>query len=175
MMRLIRHFNTVIKHKYIVFIHCVKAGIPWRGLVHDMSKFSPIEFFEGVKYFTGDRSPTELERKTHGCSLAWMHHKGRNRHHFEYWTDYNPKTRKIGPVKMPIKFVKEMFCDRVAAGKVYLGKKYTDENPIGYFLGGTARTNMHPETAELLGRWLVLLKESGEKAVFSEIRKTKNY
>lgn len=174
-MRLIRHFNTVIKHKHIVFIHCVKSGIPWRGIMHDMSKFSPIEFYEGVKYFTGDRSPTELERREHGCSLAWMHHKGRNRHHFEYWTDYNPETRRIEPVRIPIKYVKEMFCDRVAASKVYLGKKYTDENPVGYFLGGTARMNMHPETAELLGKWLMMLKEEGESAVFREIRNTKSY
>ena len=174
-MRLIRHFNTVTKHKYIVLVHCIKAGIFWQGIMHDMSKFSPIEFFNGAKYFTGDRSPTEFERREYGCSYAWMHHKGRNRHHFEYWTDYNPQTRRIEPVKMPIKYVKEMFCDRVAAGKVYLGKKYTDENPIGYFLGGTAKNNMHAETAELLGSWLELLKVEGEKNVFKKIRETKEY
>lgn len=175
MIYLIRHFKTVAKHKYIVFLLCVKAGIPWRGLMHDMSKFSPAEFGNGVKYFTGDRSPTELERREQGYSAAWMHHKGRNRHHFEYWTDYNYKTRKIEAVKMPVKYVKEMFCDRVAAGKVYLGKNYTNENPINYFLGGSAKTNMHPETALLLEDWLTTLRDKGEKAVFMKIRSTKTY
>lgn len=175
MLRLIRHFNTVTKHKHMVFVHCIKAGIPWRGFLHDMSKFSRTEFFAGVKYFTGDRSPTEFERRENGYSLAWMHHKGRNRHHFEYWTDYNPITKQIEPIKMPIKYVKEMFCDRVAAGKVYLGKKYTDENPIQYFLGGSAKNNMHQETAQLLECWLRMLKEHGEKTAFREIRKTKRY
>ncbi len=105
MNRLIGHFNTVIKHKYAVLIHCIKAGIPWQGVLHDLSKFSLVEFSQGVKYFMGDKSPTELERRTIGASYAWMHHKGRNRHHFEYWTDYNPDTRRIEPVKMPIKYV----------------------------------------------------------------------
>lgn len=174
-MRFTGHLKTVIKHKNAVFVHCVKAGIIWRGITHDMSKFSPTEFFCGVKYFLGDRSPTEKERSQKGYSAAWLHHKGRNRHHFEYWTDYNYKTRKIEPVKMPIKYVKEMFCDRVAAGKVYLGKKYTNENPINYFLGGTAKMNMHPETAAILEEWLLLLRDEGEAAAFKRIRETKTY
>ncbi len=174
-MHLIKHFNTVTKHRFMVFIHCVKAGIPIQGLMHDMSKYSPAEFIMGAKYYTGKKSPTEYERRDEGYSAAWMHHKGRNRHHFEYWTDYNPYTRTIVPIKMPIKYVKEMFCDRVAAGKVYLGKEYTDKNPIVYFLGGSAKRNMHPETAALLEKWLRALDEDGEAAAFSEIRKTKNY
>lgn len=175
MIRLIRHFNTIMKHKYNVFIHCVKVGIPIQGLMHDLSKFSLTEFVPSVKFFAGDKSPTEFERRAYGASYAWMHHKGRNKHHFEYWTDYNPDTRNIEPVKMPIKYVKEMFCDRVAAGKVYLGKKYTNDNPIGYFLGGSAKRNMHPETARLLESWLVLLQKEGESAAFKTIRNTKEY
>ena len=175
MNKFIGHFKTIVKHKYAVFIHCVKAGIPWRGFMHDWSKFSPVEFLGGVRYFTGEKSPTEYERRDLGCSYAWMHHKGRNRHHFEYWTDYNPYTRKIEPVKMPVRYVKEMFCDRVAAGKVYLGKNYTNSNPIGYFLGGSAKFNMHPETAELLEGWLRLLEAEGEDAAFKKIRGVKDY
>lgn len=174
-MHFMGHFYTITKHRYVVFKHCVRVGIPIRGLLHDLSKYSPTEFIRGTKYYTGEKSPTEYERRNEGYSTAWMHHKGRNRHHFEYWTDYNPQTRAIEPVKMPIKFVKEMFCDRVAAGKVYLGKNYTADNPIGYFLGGSAKRNMHPETAVLLERWLRLLQEEGEKETFREIRKTKNY
>ena len=113
------HLGTIIRHKNKVLCHCIKAGIIWRGIVHDLSKFSPTEFIPGVKYFQGTRSPNEAEREKFGFSKAWMHHKGRNRHHFEYWTDYNPKTKQIEPVKMPTVFVIEMFCDRVAASKTY--------------------------------------------------------
>uniref|UniRef100_UPI0025A03829 DUF5662 family protein n=1 Tax=Klebsiella pneumoniae TaxID=573 RepID=UPI0025A03829 len=82
------------------------------------------EFIPGAKYFQGTRSPNEVEREKFGYSAAWLHHKGRNRHHFEYWTDYNPKTKTIEPVDMPDRFIIEMFCDRVAASKVYGGEKY---------------------------------------------------
>lgn len=175
MLHLWKHFKTVAKHRHLVFVHCVKAGIPWRGMVHDLSKFSPTEFIEGARFYLGDRSPTEREREVYGYSKAWMHHKGRNRHHFEYWTDYNIVSKKLEPVKMPLVFVKEMFCDRVAAGKVYQGKNYTNDNPINYFLRGRARLTMHPETAELLEKWLRLIQTDGEDAAFSEIRKTKDY
>ena len=83
----IKHFLTITKHRHVVIYHCFKAGILWQGLRHDLSKYSPTEFREGAKFFLGDRSPTEAERREYGYSKAWMHHKGRNRHHFEYWTD----------------------------------------------------------------------------------------
>ena len=129
-MHFIKHFNTVNKHRFKVFVHCVKAGIFFQGLTHDLSKYSPTEFIEGARFYLGYKSPTEREREVYGYSKAWLHHKGRNRHHFEYWTDYNPATRSLAPVKMPIRYVKEMFCDRVAASKVYMGEKYTVRYPI---------------------------------------------
>lgn len=169
------HLNTIMRHRRKVFIHCVKAGIPWRGALHDLSKYAPTEFFEGVKHFIGNRSPNEGERAEKGYSLAWMHHKGRNRHHFEYWNDYSPVSKKIEPVKMPIVFVKEMFCDRVAASKVYQGKDYTDGHPIMYFSGGKGRRMIHPETSDLIESWLLMLSEKGEKETFSHIKSVKNY
>ena len=167
------HLSTVVRHRHKVFIHCCRVGIPVRGLLHDLSKFSPTEFIPGVRFFLGTRSPNEEERATFGHSLAWMHHKGRNRHHFEYWTDYNPETKQISPVKMPIRFVKEMFCDRVAASKIYQGKNYTDNHPIEYFMRGKARRSIHPETSEMLESWLVMLAEKGEGETFRYIKKIK--
>ena len=114
-----KHFKTITKHRHKVILHCMKAGIFWQGLFHDLSKYSPTEFLAGAKYYQGTRSPNEKERETIGYSLAWMHHKGRNRHHFEYWTDYNPATKLNTPVKMPAKYLAEMFCDRVAASKIF--------------------------------------------------------
>lgn len=168
-----RHFMTITKHRHLVIYHAAKAGILWQGLRHDLSKYSFAEFLPGARFYLGDRSPTEAERGMYGYSSAWMHHKGRNKHHYEYWTDYNPKTRRIEPVEMPLKYVKEMFCDRVAAGKIYLGKNYTNDNPINYFLNGNGKNLMHPKTAELLESWLRMIQTDGEEKTFAYIRKLK--
>ena len=169
----IKHFWTITHHKIVVAGHCFRVGIPLRGLLHDLSKYSPTEFIPGARFYVGTRSPNEIEREEYGYSKAWMHHKGRNRHHFEYWVDYNPKTRMPEPVEMPLVFVKEMFCDRIAAGKIYLGKKYTDNNPIEYFLKGNARKNMHPKTAAMIEEWLLMLQKEGERKTFKHIRRIK--
>ena len=169
------HYSTITRHRHAVIRHCARAGILWRGLLHDLSKYSPTEFCAGVKYYKGTKSPNEGEREAYGYSKAWIHHKGRNRHHFEYWTDYDRITRVMTPVKMPLVFVKEMFCDRVAASKIYQGKAYTNEHPISYFRRGIANRAIHPETSALLESWLVLLAEEGEDAAFQAIRNCKSY
>lgn len=169
----IKHFMTITKHRHTVMQHCFKAGIPWRGLLHDLSKYSPTEFIPGAKYYQGNRSPNEKERELFGYSKAWMHHKGRNRHHFEYWNDVDPRIKQYVPVKMPVKFVIEMFCDRVAASKIYQGERYTDAHPIAYYENGRAREKMHPETADLLESLLHMLKEKGEEETFRYIRSLK--
>lgn len=174
MNKIFSHLKTILKHRHTVIRHCRKAGILRRGILHDLSKFSWTEFSAGVRYYQGSRSPNEGEREANGYSAAWMHHKGRNRHHFEYWTDYNPETKQVTPVKMPIIFVKEMFCDRVAASKVYQGKSYKASHPLEYFQKGKARRRIHPETSELLESWLVMLHEMGEEKTFAYIKKIKN-
>ena len=110
------------------------------------------------------------EREKKGASLAWMHHKGRNKHHFEYWIDYQIKIRRPGPVRMPARYLIEMFCDRVAASKVYQGENYSQEKPLEYLRSGHAKTLMHPETARVLEEWLEMLAEKGEDATFAHIR-----
>ncbi|MGN0654239.1 MAG: DUF5662 family protein [Oscillospiraceae bacterium] len=171
----LKHFITVTKHRNAVMKHCFKAGIPFQGLLHDLSKYSFEEFFNGVKYFQGNRSPHEAERETIGYSAAWMHHKGRNKHHFEYWTDYNYKTKQIFSVKMPVKYVKEMFCDRVAASKIYMKDKYHDGAALEYFMRGKARRNVDKDTSDLIESLLVMLSEKGEKETFAYIRGLKEY
>lgn len=168
------HFRTITRHRHLVMKHCRRAGVGFQGLFHDLSKYSPTEFIPGAKYYLGTKSPNEGERERFGYSRAWLHHKGRNRHHFEYWEDVSPVTRRYEPVKMPLRYVKEMFCDRVAASKIYQGKNYCKEHPLEYFRRGNARQKMHPATADLLEKWLILLAEEGEDAVFREIRKMPN-
>lgn len=126
----IRHFNTIIKHKWYVFMYCLKSGIPFRGIVHDMSKFSPTEFFESAKYFKGTGSPITSAKKENGYSKAWLHHKGRNKHHWQYW--YDTQTTDKTPL-MPYKYTVEMICDGLAAGKVYQAKNWTNEYQLSYF------------------------------------------
>ena len=164
------HLSTVSRHRNLVMIHCFKAGIPLRGLTHDLSKFSPSEFIAGVKYFQGDRSPNEREREVNGYSKAWMHHKGRNRHHFEYWTDYSTKTGTLDPVKMPDEYLFEMFCDRVSASKIYNKEKYTDSCPLEYFLRIKKKRAIEKSTARKLEFLLRMLAEKGEDETFRFIR-----
>ncbi len=174
MKRFFGHLKTVVVHKYTVFVNAVKLGIPVRGFLHDFSKFYPVEFFAGVKYYTnGKKSPNEAERADNGYSQAWMHHKGRNKHHFEYWTDYSPIEKRVMPVKMQYVYLLEMFCDRVAASKVYQGKNYTDKHPLEYFARGKDRRSIHPITSDELEKMLTMLSDKGERATFKYIRNNK--
>ena len=124
-----------------------------------------------MKYYVGTRSPNELERMDKGYSAAWLHHKGRNRHHFEYWSDYNPVERRVGPVKMPLRYVIEMVCDRMAASKIYLGDKYTDASALDYFVHGKSHRVIHPETSDLCERLLTMLADEGEEKTFAYMRR----
>ncbi len=172
MLHAIKHFKTITKHRHKVISHCFKAGIYRRGLLHDLSKYTPTEFIPGAKNYQGNRSPNEYEREQYGYSKAWLHHKGRNRHHFEYWTDYSHITKRIIPIKMPLVFVAEMFCDRVAASKIYMKEKYNDGAALEYFLRSKATRFIHPETSDFLEKLLCMLKEEGEKTTFAYL---KNY
>ena len=170
----IKHFITITRHCHKVIGYCFKAGIGFQGLFHDLSKYTPSEFVPGAKYYQGTRSPNEEERRLFGYSLAWMHHKGRNRHHFEYWNDLNTKSGYYESVPMPVRYIKEMFCDRVAASKIYKGDAYTDRVPLDYYLNSRARQRMHESTADTLEAWLKMLAEKGEKTTFCYIKSIKN-
>ena len=172
-MRPLMHFCTITKHKFLVMKECFRVGLYRQGLLHDLSKYSWTEFRVGCRYYQGNRSPNNAEREDRGYSSAWLHHKGRNKHHYEYWMDYSSKTKRLEPVEMPLKYVKEMFCDRVAASKIYQGKNYTTAHPLQYFSNAKSRIIMHPNTAALLEKLLVMLKEKGEKETFRYLRSLK--
>lgn len=173
MMHPIRHFITITKHRHKVMRYCFKVGIGFQGLAHDLSKYSFVEFWNGAKNYVGTYSPNAVEREKRGYSLAWMHHKGRNKHHFEYWTDVVKDAYE--PVIMPIKYVKESLCDRIAASRVYLKKAYTCSSALEYFNRRNDKDMMHPQTAKLLGTWLLWVSELGEKVALKRIKKIKNY
>lgn len=167
-----KHFCTITFHKYLVAKGCFAVGLYRQGLLHDMSKYSFAEFRIGAKYYQGTRSPNNAEKEEKGYSSAWLHHKGRNKHHLEYWLDYGKAPDKsITGMRMPEKYVVEMFMDRVAACKVYMGDDYTDGAPLAYYERGKGITILHPESRSLLETMLRMLEEKGEKATFSYIRK----
>ena len=172
MMKAWQHFKTITTHKMWVMRYCFKIGLYWQGLTHDLSKYSPTEFLVGMKYYQGDRSPNNAEREDTGMSKSWMHHKGRNKHHFEYWNDYNPKEKRVMPVKMPARYLAEMFCDRLAASKVYAGDQYQQDHSLRYFQNSNARKRgmLHPETEEKLMELLEILAQQGEEAAFAAVR-----
>lgn len=168
-----RHFKTITYHKILVAQGCFKIGLYRQGLLHDLSKYSPEEFLVGVKYYQGDRSPNNAEREDKGYSAAWLHHKGRNKHHYEYWVDYsvNSIPGVIAPVPMPDKYLAEMIMDRIAACKVYNGKKYKDSDPLSYYQKGADRIPIHPETKKKMERYLKMLAKKGEEYTFARMRK----
>ncbi len=165
------HLSTINAHKAEVMRLCFKLGLYRQGLMHDMSKYSPYEFLNGVKYYDGHKSPNNVERRITGKSTAWLHHKGRNRHHFEYWTDYGERPGdSMKGIKMPVKYVAEMFCDRVAASKTYNKENYNDSFPFDYFMKNRSHYMIHPDTERLLGKMLLMLKLYGEEDTLRYIR-----
>ena len=155
------HFKTVCRHKAAVFRECSACGIPVQGLLHDLSKFSPAEFGPSANYFQGDKSPIEAEKIATGYSAAWMHHKGKNPHHWEYWCDYNGETGAVYAVKMPSKYVVEMVCDWIGAGQVYSNEKWTQAEPYEYYMKVRKGRHFHPDTEALVVALLTIIKDGG--------------
>lgn len=149
-MNILKHFKKICVHKWWVFYYCCKLGLVWQGITHDLSKFSFTEFSESVKYYKGTYSPIDACKKDKGYSMAWQHHKGRNPHHYEYWTDnYDSGTTCI---KMPFKYATEMFCDYIAAGRAYMGKDFTWKSEFEWWVKKKEIAKMNPMTIDYIDR-----------------------
>ena len=169
-MNIWKHFKTITHHKVLVAKGCFKVGLYKQGLLHDMSKYSPTEFWVGAKYYQGDRSPNNAEREDIGYSSAWLHHKGRNKHHLEYWIDYSTNKSGMTGMKMALRYVCEMICDRVAASQIYLGEKYTDASPWEYYEHSKDHYMLHPETRALLEKLLKMVRDLGHDRTFEHMK-----
>ena len=165
-----QHLKTITKHRWLVLKGCFRVGLYGQGLTHDLSKYSPTEFWIGAKYYQGTRSPNAAEREDKGYSEAWMHHKGRNRHHYEYWTDMNRETRRYEPIPIPRKYLVEMVMDRRAACMTYQGDAYTQASAWEYYARSRERKIMHPELQRQLEFLLMMLRDQGEEETFRYIR-----
>ena len=173
MKNIFRHLTTILTHKWWVFRYACKLGIPWQGFMHDMSKFHPTEFFESVKFYKGTSSPIPEAKKVQGYSRAWLHHKGCNKHNYEYWTDnYDLGT---DAVKMPYKYVLELVADYLAAGRTYRGKNFTFTDEWDWWIMKRANYTLkiHPDTMELITKFFRILSNEGESG-FRTIKHNKN-
>ncbi len=167
-----QHLKTIVHHKNLVRQGCFRVGLYRQGIMHDWSKYTPAEFLIGCKYYQGNISPNNAEREDKGYSSAWLHHKGRNRHHLEYWIDYDENGKGcITGMRMPTKYVVEMFIDRISASKNYQKEAYTDSSPLQYYEKGKDHYIMHPATRALLEKLLRMLAEHGEEYVYRYIRR----
>ncbi len=165
-----QHFKTITHHKWLVMQGCFRVGLYWQGITHDLSKYAPSEFCVGVRYYQGTRSPNAAEREENGFSTAWMHHKGRNRHHYEYWMDLNRQTLRYEFCPMPRKYLVEMVMDRRAACKIYQKDRYTDAAPLEYMNRSRDRDLMHPQVERELEYLLEMLRDRGEDKTFRYIK-----
>lgn len=162
---IVGHFMVITRHKWVVFKLCCKVGQPWRGLVHDLSKYSPTEFWEGVKYFNGKHSPITDAKKDKGYSQAWLHHKGRNKHHTDYWVDLSAPDKT--PI-IPYQYVAEMLCDKLAAGMVYKEKDWTKEYELDYWLNERDKTLVNDQVEALITEFLTQVSKDGIDKVLTK-------
>lgn len=168
-----KHFRTVCRHKRAVFKQCRACGIMWQGLIHDMSKFSPAEFIPAARYWQGNRSPIEAEKEALGYSDSWLHHKGRNKHHWEYWCDYDNDTGTVFPHKIPYRYVVEMVCDWIGAGQTYSSEHWTQKEPLDYYNKVRAGRHFHSDTEKLILRFLVCIRDKGLEAFHKMAREVR--
>lgn len=159
MNKVLGHLKTINQHKAKVTWLCFRCHLYKQGILHDLSKYSPVELKTGFHYYQGFRSPIDAEKEEKGYSLGWLHHKGRNKHHWEYWIDLGKDG--LYACKMPTNYVIEMFCDRVAASMIYQGKHYTDRSALEYYLQGRNRILIHKETDALIMHLLEYLADHG--------------
>lgn len=129
MKRYIVYINKVIKHKYFVFLACLKLKVPlYLAIMHDISKFSLEEFIPYARYFYDENGNPNPIKNNHGeydytkqgqdFHFAWLYHINRNKHHWNYWAMIKDDSSVV-PMQIPSKYIKEMVADWIGAAKVY--------------------------------------------------------
>lgn len=164
-MKLLKHLTTILTHKRWVAHYCFFCGLYRQGIMHDMSKFSPTEFFESVKYYQGDRSPIDACKEDKGYSNAWFHHRGQNKHHWEYWVD--DFQNGMVPKKMPFNYVLEMVCDFLGAGRAYMGEDFSIQAEYDWWQNKKTVVVMHEDTLKLVNKLFDLMRKHSIRYVLT--------
>ncbi|MGN0306375.1 MAG: DUF5662 family protein [Lachnospiraceae bacterium] len=172
-MKAYQHFKTITYHRWLVMKGCFSIGLYRQGVCHDLSKYSPVEFLVGARFYQGNQSPNNAEREWRGYSAAWLHHKGRNKHHYEYWIDYSIENGDGGmaPAPMPIRYILEMIMDRIAASKVYARENYSQHNPLAYYMVGRREAPLHKKTRSEMELLLQILDQWGQEEMVHFIKR----
>lgn len=180
MNKFIGHLSTINKHRHMVTKMCFKCGMYKQGLLHDLSKYSLVEFIPSVKYYQGNKSPITYEKQIKGYSICWLHHKGRNKHHWDYWVDIS-KGQYVN-YDMPFNYVLECVIDKIAASKVYKKQDYTDNYPYEFFTNSIEINVMNSENARKIQTLLDYLRNNGLdktleyiKTLYSKWKKDNNF
>lgn len=166
----IKYLKYLFKHKWYVAKECFKRGLYWQGIIHDLSKFLPSEYFAYRDYFYNNpendenykslnkvlnRSFTEelslliykakIKRIKDNFDYAWCYHQKRNKHHFQYFLLKNDDGT-LRPLEMPIKYRKETLSDW--AGCSYALKGF--DNTLNWYTENRKKMIIAPETREWL-------------------------
>ena len=161
----IKYFNYVLRHKWYVFVECMKFRIPLQGIFHDASKFMPDEFIPYAQYFYGsiDRNTNNTgyfhkNDKNTSFNKAWLKHQKRNKHHWQHWI-LREDTGDTILLPMPLKYMKEMLADWRGAGKA---QGYGD-NTIEWYEQNKDRMMLHPSTRKWIEDQLYAQSKNTEK------------
>ncbi len=128
----------LIEHKWNVGIECIRRGMFWHAITHDLSKFLPREFFAYANYFFGKNKSDKVKEK---FSVAWNYHQKTNKHHWNYWVCIDSQTM---PIPMPKKYVKQMVCDWRG-----MSRKFGD-TALEYFIMNQPVMRLHEDTVRLI-------------------------
>lgn len=145
MVKLLKLLRRVIIHKFWVAYYCFQLGLYWQGITHDFSKFSLTEIKGALKYWNDSKSSLAYEKELNGYSATFLHHRGRNPHHYEYWI--HSLDEGGVPAEMPRKYVLELICDYLAACRTYGGDPRKE---IDWWLKVSPKMKMHPKTKEYI-------------------------
>lgn len=123
-MKHLLYLKYLIRHKWFVFLACVRHGIAWQGIIHDWTKFLPSEWFPYVEYFYGHGLPGDQQRALERFNRGWLEHQHRSPHHWQHWVLRNDDGTTVA-LSMPRRYVLEMLADWEGAGRAITGKKGT--------------------------------------------------
>lgn len=133
----------LLRHRWFVFVECCKVGIPFRGLVHDLSKYLPDEFFPYMYWFYVKKNPDNVRLYEEQFHMAWLRHQKRNPHHWQWWLLTMDKGQTVR-MWMPIRVRKEMLADWRGASRAITG----GDNTKQWYLNNREFIKVDPITAD---------------------------
>lgn len=139
------NLKYLLIHKYNVAIECLKMGMFWHAVTHDISKFLPSEFFPYSENFHSGPWKKYRELNRRAMEEAWQWHKNRNPHHWDFWVKGSGEA-----IPMPEKYVKQMIADWKG-----MGRQTGFDNAINYYAKTKHRMSLHKDTVKLIHKYLL--------------------